>query len=398
MAVWLTILISPKSNKFFDPYDPWMSEVGVKLKRSFYSGTLRGKSGAIILGLSDWAMPQALRAILCSCARAYPIVDAIICKTKYLNGDVDCDSATTLLESLKMTSTDPSGANGWSWGLGFPWMSKNGLYGPELPFITHTPYVMEALLDLEATECVRESAACMFHSTWDFLQSLQVMHDSNNQLALSYAPVDEPRIVVNANSYAAFAYALHMTKGRSDIGLVAEERLSRLIAWVINQQRDDGSWYYYADDDPGNFIDCFHSCFVIKNLIKVRSLQPKPLKDIDISIDRGWKFISDHFFDHKSGLCRRFVERDIKDPFRWDLYDQAEYLGLLIDFGLLDEAKRFSAHVEQKFRKGNNWYCRIDIFGRRWGKNFMRWGIVPFQYHRARLDVELAKTESSCVA
>lgn len=61
-------------------------------------------------------------------------------------------------------------------------------------------------------------------------------------------------------------------------------------------------------------------------------------------------------------------------------------LGLLVDFGHLDEAKGFASHVEDRFRKGDHWYCRIDIFDRRWGKDFLRWGIVPFQYHRARLD------------
>ncbi len=74
-----------------------------------------------------------------------------------------------------------------------------------------------------------------------------------------------------------------------------------------------------------------------------------------------------------------------RDPFKLDLYDQAEYLGLLVDFDLLDEAVEFSARVEMRFRKGEHWYCRIDIFGRRWGKDFLRWGIVPFWYHRARL-------------
>jgi len=68
-----------------------------------------------------------------------------------------------------------------------------------------------------------------------------------------------------------------------------------------------------------------------------------------------------------------------------DLYDQAEYLGLLVDYGLFDEASEFAERVEKKFRKGEHWYCRIDIFGRRWGKDFLRWGIVPFWYHQARL-------------
>ncbi|MCK5697806.1 MAG: hypothetical protein KAI02_06570, partial [Gammaproteobacteria bacterium] len=190
---------------------------------------------------------------------------------------------------------------------------------------------------------------------------------------------------VNANTYAAFAYALHVVYGKDAIKEPSKERVFKLINWVMGQQQKEGSWYYYADNDAGNFIDCFHSCFIIKNLLKVRKLLTIEDPHLDHSINHGWDFIKNNFYDNKKGLCQRFIKKDIKDPFVWDLYDQAEYLGLLIDFNLLEEANIFSEHTEKIFKKGDDWYCKIDIFGRRWGKNFMRWGIVPFLYHKARL-------------
>ena len=57
------------------------------------------------------------------------------------------ESPASLLEAL-VTCAAQEDETSISWGLGFPWMSKNGLYGSELPFITHTPYAMEALLHL----------------------------------------------------------------------------------------------------------------------------------------------------------------------------------------------------------------------------------------------------------
>ena len=212
------------------------------------------------------------------------------------------------------------------------------------------------------------------------------MNESSKELALSYAPVSEPRIVVNANTYAAFAYSLHAVYGKNEVRQKAFDKSLQLIRWVVRQQRQDGSWMYYADQKSGNFIDCFHSCFVIKNLLKVINLIPESEKLLKHSVEQGTSYIRNTFYENNQGLCRRFALRDIKDPFKYDMYDQAEYLGLLVDFGLWDEARALKNHVESKFKKGNDWYCRIDIFGRRWGKNFLRWGIVPFWYHRSRLE------------
>ncbi len=381
----------------YDPYDPWLSYLGVNIKRRYYQGDFSGKIFAIIIGLMDWLIPELTRYIFRSQPRKYPIVlSQNILRCSYLNV-INNDNALKMLQNINSVSTDPTGNNNWSWGLGFPWMSKNGLYKSDVPFITHTPYAMEALLCLEKIKATKEQANNQFLNTWKFLQSLIVMYEDDHQLALSYAPIDEPRMVVNANSYAALAYALHSVYGKKEIVSQANERIYKIVHWIIAQQQENGSWFYYADNEVGNFIDCFHSCFVIKNLIKVKKLLPELSESIDPVIELGWRYLQNNFYDKESGLCRRFVQRDIKDPFRWDLYDQAEYLGLLVDFGLLDEAKEFADHIETIFKKEDNWYCRIDIFGRRWGKNFMRWGIVPFLYHQSRLNHQLARKNISCV-
>jgi hypothetical protein len=132
------------------------------------------------------------------------------------------------------------------------------------------------------------------------------------------------------------------------------------VRWVIWHQQTDGAWVYYADQEPVNFIDCFHSCFVVKNLIKTRKPIPEIVDEITPSVNRG-EFIRSRLYNERHGLCRRFITSDIRDPFRWDLYDQAEYLGLLVDFGLLEKAREFRQRVEFRFRKGKHWYCAVSI-------------------------------------
>ena len=369
----------------FDPYDPWTSSFGVIIKKGYYQGSIFGKLSAIFLGTIDWIAPHAIRILLRSTPRLYPIVVAQTILRGSVEGTINRNDAQLLLETLKATAVDPSNNSNWAWGLGFSWMSKNGLYDPDVPFVTHTPYVMEALLQLAGHEKVKLEAMTTFNSTWDFLQSLIVMQSSPDKLALSYAPKDEPRIVVNANSYAAFAYALHAHYGLAEIRQESLDKTLLLVKWIVAWQNSDGSWPYYADKDPGNFIDCFHTCFVIKNLFRIRKLCPCIPLNIDDAITKGWNFLNAQFYVAEHGLCRRFLYRDIKDPYVWDLYDQAEYLGLLIDLGLIHEACRFSAGVESRFKKRGDWYCRIDIFGRLWGKGFSRWGITSMKYNLSRL-------------
>jgi hypothetical protein len=231
----------------------------------------------------------------------------------------------------------------------------------------------------------------MFRATWRFLESLKVMDETVDMLSLSYGPVDEPRPVVNANTYASFAFALHAANNEQKHNIALDKTL-RIARWVVNQQRSDGSWTYFADDLPGNFIDGFHSCLVLRNLRKVAKIVPSAREIVEKAINKGWTFLRACAFDKHNGMLKRFVVRDFHDPYAWDIYDQAEYLGLLIDFGEIEEAVRFRSHIINQFSNGTDWWCRIDILGRRWGRNFLRWGIVPFWFHSARLDNALERT------
>lgn len=359
---------------YYDPYDIWATKYLGKLKKSWSKGSFVARIIIPIVGLIELLVPVLFRRIIGLRKNSYPHVEAMMLSiSKEQCGD-------KLLHYFKESRISGSG-----WGLPFAWYSKNGVYGANTPYVTNTPYVMEALLNLAALPNYRREAMVLFDETWCFLESLKVMYESENELALSYSPIDEPRIVVNANSYASFAYALHALYGKDELRVVAKSKCERIVRWLVQQQAADGSWLYYADNESGNFIDCFHSCFVLKNLLKINKLIPAFSDFILPVANIGWSFIGRELYDADAGLCRRFAIRAQRDPFRWDLYDQAEYLGLLVDFGRIEEAESFVACVENKFRKDKHWYCRIDILNRRWGKDFYRWGIVPFLYQKHRM-------------
>jgi hypothetical protein len=104
----------------YDPYDPWMSAFGVKAKALFYKGHKTGKLLSVAIALADWLLPNLLRRLSFCQPRAYPISTAlwILSRDQITHPD---EAYTALMNQTSRLETQ----YGVSWGLGFPWMSKN---------------------------------------------------------------------------------------------------------------------------------------------------------------------------------------------------------------------------------------------------------------------------------
>ncbi len=166
---------------FFDPYDIWATPLGIAVRRRYYDGRFTGKLGAAGLSLLDWLLPGIARRIVSAKLLSYPIAVAhAVLLRKVANHPAE--SPKEILQHLDAMSIQRDGAT--AWGLGFPWMSKNGLYGSDIPFVTHTPYVMEALLVLAELPDLPDEAMTLFHGTWGFLLCTAVGHP----VFLVYAP------------------------------------------------------------------------------------------------------------------------------------------------------------------------------------------------------------------
>src|SRR6185369_9644648 len=84
----------------------------------------------------------------------------------------------------------------------------------------------------------------------------------------SYTPFDRGG-VINASAYRG----LLLTRASLDFDdkrymTIAE----RNVNFVLENQRPDGSWYYAIDSR--DFVDHFHTCFVLKALAQLDQLKP----------------------------------------------------------------------------------------------------------------------------
>lgn len=208
------------------------------------------------------------------------------------------------------------------WGYPFDWETRNGTIRQNTPLITTVPYVYEAFREISlidgnaAWRRVMQSIA--EHAAYDY-------HDSPTSAkasTCSYMPGPDGQVgVINASAYRAFL----LTRAAVDLSNEEYFRIAESnLQFVIESQNEDGSWYYSIDGQR-DFVDHFHTCFVMKALAKIEALTGDA--GCRRAIDRGVDYYTRRLFD-EAGLPKPFSRRPRLTVYRTELYDYAECLNL----------------------------------------------------------------------
>jgi hypothetical protein len=240
-----------------------------------------------------------------------------------------------------------------------------------VPFSTNTPYILEALYEyfiVTNDKVILE----IIKSIYQFYEKdLIILKESDKFLITSYAPFRD-RVVTNAVSYTMFAYSIFYKI--LDEKEYITKRIKKMYNFLVSVQDDNGSWFY-APYDRDSFIDCFHSAFVLKNIIKTRK------NGIDIDTDevlvRGYRYIKENFYDSDYRLYRRFSISNKPSIVKFDLYDNAEMLYL----AKLMRDNRVIGELESsisQFIYRDSIYSVLDIFGFRKNRDTLRWAVMPY--------------------
>ena len=358
-----------------DPYDIWKTPLGFYVKDLFNRNRVMGLIPAGALTLFDTFLNGTAR--LFYARQEYPIVRAL--------------AALSLL-NLHRRSGDPGyldcvrghlhwlaehcceGYAGACWGLGFRYpVSGAIIYDASTPFVTITPYAIEAFVAYEKLTGDHRYSS-LVGSAYDFFdRDIHVMQEAEDWMATSYGPVPD-RIVTNAVSYTMYAYALLLPYLDGEASSKALRRIGKLYTFVRLNQRSDGSWLYSPEGQ--SFIDCFHTCFVLKNLLKTSRLVDLP--DSMAIVTHGYEYMKESMYDARSGLFRRFALSNKPSLVKYDLYDNAEVLGLAVTLGDDQLVASLSRAIDQYFCRGADVYSQIDGLGIRRNKNMLRWAVMPY--------------------
>jgi hypothetical protein len=209
-----------------------------------------------------------------------------------------------------------------AWGYPFDWETVYGTIKTGTPLITTLPYVYEAFREVYQLDMDEQWRKVMLSIAQHALLDYQDIETSQRAASCTYTPSPgDPGRVVNASAYRAsllMRAALDFSEDKY------REAAERNMNFVLESQNADGSWYY-AMDGRRDFVDHFHTCFVLKALAKIEMLTGE--SGCAEAIERGVGYYVRHLFDRQR-LPKPFSKPPRLTVYRRELYDYAECLNL----------------------------------------------------------------------
>jgi hypothetical protein len=191
---------------------------------------------------------------------------------------------------------------GLSWGYPFDWHSR--IFIPRgTPSVVVTSTCGQALLDHgertgdpASLEAGREAARFV-------AEGLNVTEFEDGTACLSYTPLDTFQ-VHNASLMGA---ELLIRAARTFAEPAWEDLAARCLAFTVGQQRDDGSFEYWGDDQiERHHVDNYHTGFVLRSL---HAFASAGVPGAAGALDAGWEYYRDRLLGE--GRPRDLVTRDV---------------------------------------------------------------------------------------
>lgn len=295
--------------------------------------------------------------------------------------------ARELLEqliSLRLTRE-----SGIAWGYNFDWQSRVFLAPQGTPTIVPTSFAARALV--EAADAFNDNAYLeLARAACDFIvRELPRSVENESQVCFSYAPETSTRIF-NASLLAAETLALVSAR---DAASDHCDLAVKAMRYVVNQQRDDGSWSYGADPNQ-DWIDNFHTAYLLSSLKRISdSCAPAQAEEFKLALRRGYQFWRKSFF-----LADGWAKYYHDTLYPVDTHAAAAAIVSLLDLIELDRDARSLAeriatwsirHLRD--RRGFFYYQRRRFYTVH--TPFMRWTQAWMTYALARL-LETAEQSS----
>ncbi len=311
----------------YDRMDYWSSKTGILAKKLFYRNKIIGAPLAL------WGL--MLENFLPSIQKLYNKPHReVIGDAHFASGFFNLYETTKDEKYLKkgehflevMKTTYSKGYSGFAWGYTFGWQqSKGKFWEAGIPMITITPYAFWAFKKHYELTGNLESKEIAVSIAEFALNDLNEITMPNGTICASYSPVSED-IVINANTYRAaiLLEAYDLTENKK-----FKKTAEKNIEFVLSYQGKKGEWFYEAKGPENNFIDNFHTCFVLRNLYRCYLVNND--KNILNAIKKGYSYYANNLF-LSNGRPKHFAKAKYAKLRKYEMYDYAEgiTLGVLL--------------------------------------------------------------------
>ena len=301
----------------------YASPMGQSAKALYYRKPLLGIAAVTPIIFCEAFVPSARRVFFKP--QRFPIADAhyamgFFFLANALQEDRHFVRGVHFLNVLKQTRC--AGYDDYCWGYPFNWVTIRGTIKEGTPLITTVPYVYEAFKQAYQLDGEDKWFQIMQSIARHGLRDYKDFETSPTASTCSYTPDPKDSLsVVNANAYRAFL----LTSAALDFSDEQYRRVAeRNLNFVLEAQNPDGSWYY-AKDGKRDFVDHFHTCFVLKALAKIEMLTGNA--KCTSAIEKGIGYYVKNLFD-EHGIPKPFSRAPRLIVYRRELYDFAECINL----------------------------------------------------------------------
>jgi hypothetical protein len=299
------------------------SPIGRRAKALYYRNKALGTMAVAPMILSEAIAPSARR--LFSERLRFPIADAHYAMgfafkaRSYGDSAAQAQAARFLAELERSRCSD---YQEWCWGYPFDWETRHGTIRRGTPLITTTPYVYEAFREVHKVDGNSRWLAAMESIVRHATKDIEDYPYSETASTCSYTPFDKGGII-NASAYrAAMLTWASVDFSEARYWDIAERNLN----FVLETQRPDGSWPYSIEGER-DFVDHFHTCFVLKALAKIDQVRPGDA--CRQAINKGIQYYLGNLLDEQK-LPKPFSKAPRMTVYRRELYDYAECINLCV--------------------------------------------------------------------
>jgi polysaccharide biosynthesis protein VpsJ len=178
--------------------------------------------------------------------------------------------------------------NGFGWGLEFPYASRFVNVPKRTPNAYTTASVVNSCLDLFELTQKQEALTYAWSGCCFILKDLGNFQFGRKQWFQYWPNSNIPVVNVQALLAGLFKRAGKLLKNQQLLSLADE-----CVDITLTAQRDDGSWFY-SEDGRANFIDGFHTGFILQGLADYVRYGRSKVSEVEDSIDRGFQFFKQH--------------------------------------------------------------------------------------------------------
>jgi hypothetical protein len=258
------------------------------------------------------------------------------------------------------------------WGLNFNYATRFTNACPETPNLYNT-----CTVGLAITECFEkyDLDLNMLETMYkDLCNTFEFINEGNKGFFIYYPGQKHPTYNVNALALYLFSRINFVSKKE----IVPQDKIKRMVNLIVSEQLEDGSWFY-SRSSKGEWVDGFHSGFIIESLIYTFNSGMNVSEELHVSINKAIEFYLSKMFTSE-GYPKYFDYSD-KYPVECQNIAQAiQTLSLIKEYTEFNVDDLLDSLVKNTINdlysgKGYFYYKKERYY--LYKQNYFRWSTAP---------------------